>query len=94
MSAPDKARLYAESSARVYETTKADAMARVRLGRSTPAQAFAVCRRKIDGLRVSYFARKSDWGGGLGTDEAWKAFGPEASHAALYREWFAGAVSP
>jgi len=73
---PERPRLLAESSSKVYECT----MSAVRRGKLTWAQAFARCRRKYESLRASYFALER-W---EATEEAWNEYGPEKSHEDAY----------
>lgn len=84
----DRARLWAESCARVFATTVDEARANVRLERRSKSQAFADARRKYESLRVEYFAKRSTWGTAEATEGHWQTFGPAKAFTALFKEFF------
>jgi hypothetical protein len=85
--ANERARKYAESATRVYVLSRDEAVSAVARGKRTKAQAFAVCRRKYEGLRKDFFALKYI-GGDQERAAAWVECGPDTLHYSLYRDWF------
>jgi hypothetical protein len=84
----DRARLWAESCARVFATTVDEARANVRLDRRSKSQAFADARRKYEALRKEYFAKRDAWGASEATEGHWATFGPAKAFTSLFEEFF------
>lgn len=85
---PSKARLRAESCSRVFAMTVSEARSAVAQKRRTPAEAFAVVRRKHDSLRAEYFAQPSAWNRAEATEFDWTHYGPAREFAKLFAEFF------
>lgn len=79
--------LYAQSHRRVLGLVIHEAEANVRMGKRTPAQAFATIRRKYESMRAEYLRVP------LGLEADWESHGPKEDYEAVHERLFPRAVA-